>query len=198
MAKGVQVGDHVVGKVCKTISVAAAKLKQPGPAHKTITMKGIVIARPLPGSRMSEVEWEDGQKSFCASSILERVDAAAGAGAAPSSNPEPTASTPCDAQPPPAGSKRKFVLAKRSAPAPGADAQASGAEREGETGSEPDDDDELTSIAPNDAPDDEQLAEEELPDQTDERMELDDADESKVTVTYGKAEKAVLLEWEQC
>eukprot|EP00961_Rhodomonas_salina_P118153 1590177-Rhodomonas_salina.1 len=75
-------------------------------------MKGIVIALPpLPGSRMSEVEWEDRQKSFCASSILEKVDAAAGAGAAPSSNPEPTASTSCDAHPPPAGSKCKFVLA---------------------------------------------------------------------------------------
>ena len=74
MAKDLQVGEAVKGKVITTIGVAHAKLKQPGPGHKTITMKGRVIARPVPPSRMYRILWEDSKQSLCASSVLQRLD----------------------------------------------------------------------------------------------------------------------------
>lgn len=67
--------------VCKTIGVAQAKLKQPGAGHKTITMKGKVVARPVPPFRMYLIKWEDGQESLCASIVLDRVESSASASA---------------------------------------------------------------------------------------------------------------------
>ena len=83
MAKDLQVGEAVEGKVIKTIGVAHAKLKQPGPGHKTITMQGRVIARPVPPSRMYHILWEDGKQSLCASSVLQRLDGSSAQAPAP-------------------------------------------------------------------------------------------------------------------